>query len=162
MFFILSVILSVNSLLLAQEIKFTDYKYSDWVEYSNFEKIESEMRRAVGEKKNQIVAVYRIRVPYLDLDERGFEVKKTKIAIFIMLYAVEPFEVLSRIDFITIGDKNFAAPQGTIFPELYFTEKEFDEITDGVEITGFYKKFGKLDKKALTKFPIVEAKIKRN
>jgi hypothetical protein len=158
---ILLVILSANSVLLAQEIKFPYYKFSPLVEYSNYEKIEREMRRAAEEKKDRIVAVYRIRTPYLDLDERGLEVKKTKVGIYIMLYAVEPFEVLNRVDYITVGDKKFAAPQGTIFPELYFTEKEFDEIEDGVEIIG-YKKLGKLDKKALTQFPIVEAKSKRN
>ena len=159
---ILSVVLSVNSILFAQEIKFTDHKDTYWVEYSNFEEIEREMRRAAGEKKDQIVAVYRVRIPYLDLDDRGFEIEKTKVFIYIMLYTAMPFPTLDRVDYISIGDKKFAAPQSRRFPEIYFTEKEFDELEDGAEITGDYNnKFGKLDKKAIANFPIVEARRKK-
>lgn len=102
-----------------------------------------------------------MKIPFNDTNDKGFEVKKNKIVIFVMLYTVTPFEVLNRVDFIWFGDQRYAADQGTIFPDLSFSEKEFNEIQDGVEIFSGNGKFGKIDKKMIDKFPIVKVKERR-
>ena len=158
---VLFLVASANLSAFAQAVKFTDSRDTSTVEYSNFEKIERAMQSAVKEKKDKIAAIYRARIYYDDLDAKGLTVKRSKIVVFIMLYAVTPFRVMSSVELIGLGDKTCVAPQGTIFPELDFSQKEFDGIKQGTKITAFGRDFGKIDKKMIKKFPIVEVKRKK-
>jgi hypothetical protein len=159
--FVFLLILSFGFHLFAQNTSFIYIQGDQSLEYSNFKKIEREMRRAVKEKKDKIVAIYHLEISRPEF-HKGIKIEKKEKFVFILLHVIKPFEILNRVDFINIGKKIVDAPQGTFFPLLYFTEKEFEEIEDKAEMKGFENRnFGKVDKKMIDKFPIVKAKPKR-